>query len=156
MPSGLTANTTYYAQAESAHTFKVRATPSGAALTFSDADDPILVVTALDRDSCIAWAGAVLEDMLPAHVMPLEDPIPPIIRMTCAELAAGKLLSTAGGASASLVDIVDKATKRLERWAKGVPLRASADAPAPPAAGLAASATAPFADRRGWSRFGGL
>lgn len=153
LPAGLSANVTYYAQAVTEHAFRVRDTAGGSAITFSDADDPLLVLSPLPVAAAIAWADAIIDDMLPAHVVPITGTVPEIVRMTSAELAAGKLLAVMGAASASLSDTVDRATKRLERWAKGIPLRGP-DAPAP--AGLASAATVPYVDRRGWGRFGGL
>jgi hypothetical protein len=46
----------------------------------------------------------------------------------------------------------DDAEKRIARWAAGIPVR---NAPGQTPAGLAASATVPYRDRRGWSRYGG-
>lgn len=159
MPSGLSSGVTYYAQAETEHTFKVRSSPGGAALTFTDADDPILVIAPLDYASAIAWADRLLDDMVPGQAVPFDDAalypsgVPEIVRMTSAELAAGKLMAIAGAASKSLSETVDAANKRLARWAQGLPVRGT---PAESRANLAAVAVAPYADRRGWSRFGGL
>jgi hypothetical protein len=96
----------------------------------------------------------MINDSLPAHVVPIDlSAVPEIVRMTAAELAAGRLLSLTGGASENLAAVVDRAHKRLERWGKGVPVRGAV---VPPSANLAHAATAPFRDRRGWWRFGGL
>ncbi len=170
MPAGLSAGTTYYAQAETEHTFKVRATAGGSAITFTDADDPLMVIAPLDREAAIAWASRVIDDMSAGQAVPFDDAalypdgVPEIIRMTAAELAAGKLLASAGASSASIAprtgaasrslsEVVDAAVKRVERWAKGLPVRGT---PADTRAQTAAVAVAPYVDRRGWSRFGGL
>jgi hypothetical protein len=152
MPAGLSSGTTYYAERLTEHTFAVRATAGGSALTFTDAPDPVMVVAPLDVDSAIAWADALIDNMLPAHVVPITGDIPPIVKMSSAELAAGKLLAISGASSVSLSETIDAAMKRLERWGKGVPLR-NPDAPA--AAGLASPALASRTDSRGWRRYGG-
>src|SRR6185295_16816878 len=104
----------------------------------------------------------MLNDMTPAQAVPYDDValypdgVPAIIRMTAAELAAGKLLAGCGAASKSLSEVVDSATKRLARWSGGVPLRGTPEATrvnvAAPAPTIATTAT----DARGWKRFGGL
>jgi hypothetical protein len=159
MPAGLSAGVTYYAQAETEHTFRVRATAGGAAITFTDAEDPLLVVAPLNREAAIEWADRMIDDMSAGQAVPFDDVsiypdgVPAIIRMTSAELAAGKLLAMTGGASRSLAEVVDGAVKRIERWAKGLPVRGTPDASR---ANIAAVATSPVCDARGWRRFGGL
>lgn len=159
MPSGLTAGTTYYAQAETEHTFRVRATAGGAALTFTDAEDPLMVIAPLNREAAIEYADRLIDDMAAGQVVPFDDValypdgVPAIIRMTSAELAAGKLLAVTGSASRPLSEIVDAAIKRIERWSKGLLVRAT---PAESRANIAAVAVAPVCDSRGWRRFGGL
>lgn len=159
MPAGLALGTTYYAQYETEHTFRVRETAGGAAITFTDADDPIMVIAPLNRGAAIEWADRLLDDMIPGQAVPFDDValypegVPPIIRMTSAELAAGKLLAMTGAASRPLADIVDAAIKRVERWAKGLPVRGT---PAETRTNLAAVATVPVYDSRGWRRYGGL
>jgi hypothetical protein len=159
LPTGLSEGVTYYAEALTEHTFKVRASASGPALTISDADDPVMVIVPLPVADAIAWAEQVIYDSLPAHAVPLAQgaTVPQILRMTCAELAAGKLLALSGSATRSLTDTLEAATKRVERWGRGVPLR---DAAAPARTNLAASGappvTSPYLDRRGWRRYGGL
>jgi hypothetical protein len=155
LPAELSASTTYYAEAETAHTFRVRATAGGSALTITDAEDPVMVISPLPVSEAIAWAEQIINDHLPAHAMPIAsgETVPEIIRMTCAELAAGKLLALTGSVQRPLSETVDKAMARLARWAKGVPLT---DANAPARTNLAAVSTAQYHDRRGWSRYGGL
>jgi hypothetical protein len=155
LPAELSEGVTYFAEAVTEHTFKVRATASGAALTLTDTDDPIMVIVPLPVAEAIAWAEQVIYDSLPAHAVPIAQSaaVPQLLRMTCAELAAGKLLSISGAASRSLSDTVDMALKRVERWGRGVPLR---DPDAPARTNLAASASAPPSDARGWRRYGGI
>jgi hypothetical protein len=155
LPAELSASVTYYAEALTEHTFRVRATAGGAALTITDAVDPVVVASPLPISDAIAWAEQMIYDSLPAHAVPIADgdEVPAILRMTCAELAAGKLLALMGATSVSLSDTVDRALKRLARWNTGVPIR---DAAAPARTVVAAVATTPYPDRRGWGRYGGL
>lgn len=153
LPEPLAEGVTYYAIPVTESAFSVAAAADGPAIDLTTAGENVVVIAPLPVDSAIAWASRVIDDMLPAHVVPLEEPIHELVKMTCAELAAGKLLARAGSASRSLTEMVDAARKRLERWAKGIPLRG---ADTPPPAGLAAGATAPYSDRRGWQRYGGL
>ncbi len=165
MPAGLSAGTTYYAEFATEHTFRVRATAGGAAITFTDADadEPIVVVAPLNRSAAIEYADRLIDDMVPGQTVPFDnatyypDGVPAIIKMTSAEIAAGKLLAISGSASRSLADTVDAAVKRLERWAKGLPVRGTPDASranlsvsSPPAA------VSVCTDSRGWRRWGGL
>lgn len=152
MPAGLTAGTTYYALPVTAGTFSVSATPGGAAVNITTAGARVVCVTPLPTEAAIEWASREIENLLPAHVVPLEAPVPDIIRMTCAELAAWKVLAIMGAAPKALLEVYDGAQRRLARWARGVPVR-GADVPAH--AGLSMSA-APREDARGWGRYGGI
>lgn len=156
LPAPLVEGTTYYAIPVDDYTFKVAATEDGAAIDLTTAGDDFVVIDPFENpmNAAIAWASRVIDDMLPAHVVPIEaDAIPEIVRMTAAELAAGKLAARGGTQSKSLTETVDTAVKRLARWGKGVPIRGAV---VPPSASLAASATIPYArDRRGWGRWGG-
>lgn len=153
LPAPLVAGTSYYAVPSGDNAFAVSATSGGSAVDFTTSGSRIVVIAPLGFASAISWASRLIDDMLPAHVVPIEETIPEIVRMTCAELAAGKMLSLAGNVSKSLAEIVDQARKRLERWAKGVPLRGDN---VPVAAGLSVSASVPYRDPRGWNRFGGI
>lgn len=153
LPSPLQAGVTYYAIVVDGDSFSVALTPSGSAIDLTTAGSRFVVIAPLPIESVIAWAERLIDDMLPAHLVPLADPVPDIVVMTCAELAAGKLVAGSGAASKSITEIVDAATRRVQRWAKGVPLRG---APATSHANLACSATAGYRDSRGWRRFGGL
>ncbi len=118
----------------------------------------MLVVVPINYKAACEWASQLISDMVPAHAVPFTSPVPPILRMTAAELAARKIMQTTGsGELVSLTALADLALKRVERWATGVPIR---DANATEAANLATSAvaspTVPLTDRRGWGQYGGL
>ena len=152
LPAPLAAGTTYYAIPADADTFSVSTTEDGAAVNLTTAGERFVAIDPLPVTAAISWASQIIDDMLPAHVVPLDaDAIPEIVRFTCAELAAGKLAARSGNGSKSLTEIVDAANKRLARWGKGVPIRGAVE---PPHAGLSASASAPFRDRRGWWKYG--
>lgn len=155
LPAELSEGVTYYAESLTEHTFAVRATAGGSALTITDAEDPVMVIVPLPIADAIAWAEQVIFDSLPAHAVPLAqgDAVPALLKMTCAELAAGKLLALSGAASRSLSETVDMALKRVERWGRGIPLR---DPDAPARTNLAVPASSPPSDARGWRRYGGL
>lgn len=155
MPGGLTAGTTYYAHPLDESQFQARSAPEGGPIvnitSAGDAERVILIVP-LDVESWIRWASRVVDEMLPAHVVPLATPYPEVIVITTAELAAAKGLGVGGASSRSLAKMRDDAEKRLARWASGLPVR---NAPDQTPANMATSAAVPYRDRRGWSRYGG-
>lgn len=153
LPAPLVEGTTYYAIPRTDSTFALAATAGGSAINLTADGENVLVVVPLPIAESIAWASRVIDESLPEHVVPLVAPYPEIVVMTCAELAAGKLSGRDGFVAKPLADIVDAATKRLARWAAGVPIRGE-NAPEP--AGLAVTATTPYLDSRGWNKFGGL
>jgi hypothetical protein len=152
LPSPLVAGTSYYAIPLTESTFSVSATEDGDAVDLTTAGSRVLVIAPLSLEDACAFGSRLVDDCLPAHVVPLESPYPELVVMTAAELAIWKA-TTGKGSSKTLTDMVDQARKRLERWAKGVPIR-DENAPAP--ANLAVGASAALNDPRGWTRFGGL
>jgi len=152
LSSPLAAGVTYYAIPVTDDAFSVSTTLGGAALDILTNGLGVIVIAPLPILQSIEWASRLIDDMLPAHVVPLVAPYPPLVRMTCAELAAGKLVGSSGATSKSLTEMVDYARTRLTRWAKGVPIRGEN---APKAANLSTAAALPYLDSRGWNRFGG-
>jgi hypothetical protein len=146
MPGGLSDNTTYYAIRVSDAVFQVAASASGSAVDLSSAGNRLLVAAPVPYASAIRWASEIVNDMLPAHIVPLET-VPELIRMTTAELAIGKLMSRQGAQATTLSTAVNAAQERLKRWGKGVPLRGP---DAPPRANLSARMTTAVRDPRGW------
>lgn len=123
LPNPLTAGTTYYVVNAEDNRFQVSATQGGAAVDLTTTGDRTIVIGKLPKDEAIAEASALIDDMLPAHVVPLTAPYPEIVRVTCAQLAVAILLTATGGSSEALGKTLDYAQKRLERWSKGVPIR---------------------------------
>jgi hypothetical protein len=155
LPAPLVAGVTYYAVPINDATFSVAAALDGAAIDLTSYGSRIVVGTQLPIAAAIRFGAALIDDMLPAHVLPLVEPYPPIVVMTNAELAIGKLTTSTGNGSKSIGEMVDVARKRLERWAAGVPLRGE-NTPAPANLAATAVATAPGRDSRGWGRWGAL
>jgi hypothetical protein len=172
LPGGLVAGTTYFAKVIDESQFQARATAGGAAIDITSAGDPerVLLIVPLPVLSWIRWASREVEELAPAHVVPFvkvddadvrEDEAgydaatgkyPGAVVICAAELAATKGLGFGGASSRTLSKVRDDAEKRLARWAAGIPIR---NAPRQTPANLATSATVPYRDRRGWSRYGG-
>jgi hypothetical protein len=153
LPAPLVEDVVYFALPVNANTFKVADTAGGGPIDLTSAGSQIVIVTPINYAASISYASRLIDEMLVGHVLIEDgDPIPEIIRMTCAEIAIGKLALISGSVSKSLGEIVDYARKRLDVWAKGNPLRAK-NKPAP--ANLATSAaTMPIGDARGWNNGG--
>ena len=158
MPAPLSAGTRYYAIASTDGTFQVAATQADALannpINLTTAGAEVLVSSPLPVEESIAWADQQIDQALINHAVPLTAPYPAIVVMTSAELAAAKLGLFSGGTSKSLTDMMAKAETRLQAWAKGLAVRGENTAPEE-RTNLARSATVPYVDRRGWSRFGG-
>jgi hypothetical protein len=152
LTSPLVSGQRYYAQPVDDDHFSVSGTSGGAVVDLLVAGSRVLMITPLPIADSIAHASALIDNCLPAHVVPLTAPFPPLVRMVCAELAAGELGYFSGGVSKSMADMVASAQKILDRWAKGVPIRGTN---APKAARLSAVAGSTGGDARGWSRYGG-
>lgn len=152
MPGGLSANVTYFVRRLRESAFQVASTENGDPLDVTTAGSRVVVYAPINIAATLEWASRVLDDaMQGSTVVPLALPVPEIIRMTCAELAAGKLMAGRNG-SRALSEVVAAAVARAAKWAKVRPQGDHAKAPA----GLAASATVPYADPRGWNKFGGI
>lgn len=154
LPAPLAPATTYYVIPVTGGAFSVAATPSGPAIVFTTVGSRVLVIAAFATliAGAILFASRVIDQALPAHLVPLTAPIHELVRITAAELAVAHLVPTAGGSSKTLADISDAATKRIEKWGRGQPLRGENR---PPPANVATSASVPYRDSRGWNRFGG-
>lgn len=153
LPAPLLELVTYYAIPLDGDRFQVSASPNGPSIPLTTTGARVVVIAPLPIASAIEWASLIIEDMLPAHLVPIPAPVHELVRATCAELAAGKLLARTGSASVSLTTTITEAQKRLARWAKGIPLRGE-NTPTP--ANLAPAAlTASARDSAGWNRYGG-
>lgn len=155
MAAPLVAGVQYFARDTTDNTWSAAATAGGAAIDLTTTGARMVLVVPLNKAAAITWASSMLDQFLPAHAVPLPGaPIPPILRSTCAELAAGKLTRLMGRNSKTITTMVDDAGKLVARWGKGVPIR-GVDAPGTHT-NLARAATAPFRDPSGWNQNGGI
>jgi hypothetical protein len=156
LPGGLAEGVSYFAIPIDESHFQVSATAGGAPIDLTSSGSTVLVISPLPVAAAIEWGARTIDDMLPAHVVPLASPYPPIVVATNAELAAGKLATRGGYVSKALSDIIAGAQKKLERWAKNVEIRGE-NAPQPAQGAAVATAVAvPADDVRGWFRWGSL
>lgn len=147
LPAPLVEGVTYYARRVSDSLFQVSLTVGGVAIDLTTTGARVLVIESLPLLPAIYWASAIIEDNVPGHLLPFVAPYPEIVRMTCAELAIGKLMARQGAQPVSLSAIVADAQKRLARWATGIPIRGTAPSTR---ANLAVSASVGYRDARGW------
>lgn len=153
LPAPLAEGVTYYAIPRTESTFALAATVDGSAIDLTTAGENIVVVAPMPIGPAITWASRYLDDFMPAHVVPMTAPVPPIIKMAAAELAAWKLTGRSGATSIALSKMIDDLKKRIDRWAAGVPIRGENEQPP---ANLSVSASATGCDPDGWRRYGGL
>lgn len=149
MPGGLTEGTTYYAIVLSQSRFQVSATVGGAAIDLSSAGANVLASFPLPVDAALTWASRIIDENLPAHVVPLAAESE-TVRMVCLQLAAGYLANRGGTQSDALAEVVATGVKLLDKWAKHIPVR-DVDAPASLSIGTGGTATT-----CAWRRYGGL
>jgi hypothetical protein len=151
LPAPLVEGTVYYAIDVNEYTFQVAATAGGSAIDLTTTGSTVLVIPPDPVPGAIAWAEAIVLDSLPAAVLPLTEPYPPVLVTTCAELAAWKLVGAVGGVTLPLAEVLVGVQKRLDHWASGAVIR-GVGAPLP--ASAAASSRALGAQGR--ARFGGI
>lgn len=144
----LVAGTTYYVIRVTDSTFKLAATAGGAAIDLSSDGVSMVVSAALPIDETLELYSRWVDDLLPAHLVPLTSPYPVVVIAVVARLA-GKALLNLDGKSSEIVNAAELVAKaQIERWAKGIPLR---DAKATASANLAVTSTMGAAsDPRGW------
>jgi hypothetical protein len=153
LPAPLLADTVYYVTPVTESVFTLSATEGGATIDLTSTGARFMVTREIPFAAAIHRASRVIDQNLPAHAVPKDgDPIHELVRVTCAELAVAYLVPAAGNGNKSLASVLDTAVARLKVWARGVPLRGPN---APAHTNTAIVATAPYADRRGWSRYGG-
>jgi phage gp36-like protein len=149
LPSGIALGTTYYAIRLSDHAFRVSTESDGSApVTLTTNGDLVLVIHERPVATAIEWASAHVDQMLPAHAVPLESPYPAIVVSVTAELAAFRLRNSSEREEGALVRTLEQTRRLLERWGRGVPIRGT-NAPAPSrATNLAIASSGSSADRR--------
>lgn len=153
LPSPIAESSTYYVISTSDWEFQIAATAGGSAINLTTTGSTFAVLAPLPVSDTIEKASRMVDDMCPAHLVPFDSPYPDIVVMTTAELAASMLLALTGGESAPLTSIYDIARKRIDRWARGIPVRGD-NAPSTSQkaySGVATSSTLPD-----WRRYGGI
>lgn len=119
---GVTEGTTYYAEALTDRTFQVYAASTGGSpIVSTDGGENVVVVGPIPdmREFYSRWC----DTFFPGHVVPFEDPIPPLVRGLTAQLCANATLRATGQASVSQDEIENQARVQLERFAKGMAIR---------------------------------
>ncbi|MCL2777724.1 MAG: hypothetical protein FWD73_06940 [Polyangiaceae bacterium] len=123
LSSPLEEGTTYYAIRTSNSAFKLAATEGGAPIDLtSDAFD-VFVYRDPDFDGFIEFYSRWADTFLPAHVVPLEPPVHPLVRGIVADLVAARLLNIGGQDSALMTAVRTEAMLQLKDFARGYPLR---------------------------------
>lgn len=146
LPAELATGVTYYAIPVSDSTFRVAAAPAGAAINITTVGDRVLLVVPLPVGDWIEWASAIVDDVLPAHAVPLTGPIAVTIKTVVATLAAHRGMAATGKSTTGQEKLIEWAQETVKRWQKGVPVR-GADAPTS-ATNLAVKGSAPAG---GWT-----
>jgi len=154
LPSPLVAGTSYYAIVLTADTLRVATTLAGALVgsyvNLTTTGSSIVVVAPLPWDAWIAECSAMIDQTLPAHIVPLTGTIPEPIKSYAACLLAMRALAHVGAATQAVQGQLEFWQRQADKWARGVPLRG---ANVPTSANLAVVSVA--TDDRGWSRSDG-
>lgn len=145
----LAEGTTYFVIRVTDSTFQLAASAGGSAINLTSNGDQMMVAAALPVNDVLELYSRWVDDLLPAHGVPLTSPYPVIVVATVAELAAKKLLDLSGQQS-GIIDAAEVAAKaKLERWAKGIPVR-DARVTTERTNRAISSTLATTTDRRGW------
>ncbi len=150
LPAPISAGVTYYAIPLTASTFSVSSTVGGPAITLSSDGSNVVVVGEFPWADWIAECSAMVDQTLPAHVVPITGTIPEPIRTYTAALLAMRVLSHVGAQSAAIQSSIQFYEKQAQKWAKHAPLRG---ANAPRVVNVAAI-NPTSSDSRGWSTDG--
>lgn len=147
LAGGLVADTTYYVIRVSDSTFKLAATPSGSAINITSDGVDMVVIAESPIDDILEAVSELADGYMP-HLVPLTAPYPKTVVMTVATIAGRRWQNLSGTISDAVIALEEQAWKQLERWAKGVPVRA---ANVTASSNLAVTASlASTTDRRGW------
>lgn len=152
LPSPLAAGTTYYAIPLTESTFQVAASSGGAAINLTTAGSNVIAIAPFQWDEWIIECSAMVEQTLPAHVVPIESTVPEPVRLYTACLLAMRALAHVGAQTQAVQVQLDFWGKQADKWARGVPLRG---ANVPASANLAVTRSASQVDPRGWDSPGG-
>lgn len=152
LPTPLVQNGTYYAKRISDSTFKVAATPSGAAIDLTGANGgQVAVATPLPFDATLEYFSRWVDGIIPHHVPLTPDDdgeYPLVVTVTVAKLTSRELQRLAGISSESMKEVLEESMTQVKAWAAGRPIR---DARVTTSSNLAVTGTSTTArDPRGW------
>ncbi|HXG69993.1 MAG TPA: hypothetical protein VNJ04_05190 [Gemmatimonadaceae bacterium] len=144
----LVEGTIYYAIRLSGARFKLSAALGGLPLDLTTDAVSMFVVREPSFDQQIEFYSRWADAFLPAHLVPLTEPIHPFVRGIVADLAAKRMLNIAGQESAILTETELASKAQLERFVKGLSLRG---APATASSNMAVTTSlSATTDSRGW------
>ncbi len=145
----LVAGTTYYAIRLDNASFKLSATPTGAAIDLTTDAVEMMVMRDPDFDYWIGVYSRWADTNFPGHAVPFTPgKVPSIVESLTADLVAKRMFNVGGQASDSLKDMEITSAAQLARFATGMPIRdAAATAPTNLAINAALSTGT---DPRGW------
>jgi hypothetical protein len=123
MPTPLVAGVPYYAIRISESTFKVSLTAGGEPVNLTVDGASVVVSIALPVDEILEYYSRFVDDVIPAHLVPLTAPYPTTVVVAVATLAAKRLLYIAQQSSESMDALELGERAKLERWAAHVPIR---------------------------------
>lgn len=148
----LAEGTTYFAIRLSNSTLKLATTynnaVAGTAVDLTSASVSMAIVREPDFDLTIEESSRWADTCLPAHLLPLEAPVHPLVRSVVADVAAKRMLNYLGQDSEIVTKAEIEGKAILLRFVSGMPLRGAA---ATSSANLAVTTTlTDLADSRGW------
>jgi hypothetical protein len=123
LPSPIVAGTTYYAIRYNEQFFGAALTPAGAAIDLIRNGSAVVVATPLPFDDVLEACSRYVDEFMPANAVPFPLPCPRAVTDIVAELAAARLMTGNGQRSEALDRAEIAAKARLERFAKGIPVR---------------------------------
>lgn len=147
LPSPLVAGTVYYAIPLSSDSFRVASAPGGSAINLTTAGSNIVAIPQLPWTLWIAECSAMLDQVLPAHVVPITGTVPEPVRLYTAALLAMRALAHVGAETAAVQGQIEFWSKQADKWSRAVPLRG---ANVPASANCAIVGSVSGADPRGW------
>jgi len=147
----LVAGTSYFVIKLTDATFSLALTSGGAAIDLTTNGITMIVKpSTLPIDELLEAYSRFVDDFVPSHAVPMPAPYDKTLVRIVSELTAAKLLSLTGQSSASMAEAELAAKAQLERWAKGLPLRAVEAANVSTNRAVTSDFTA-VSDPRGWS-----
>lgn len=151
LPGNISAGTTYYAIVVDDATFKLAPTAGGAAINLTGTPTNVLLIRPLPIADWITDATDEINQVLPAHVVPIDDSsianVPRVVRVHCARRAALAGLIFTGGSTLDIERLTLASKYDMDAWAKGRPI---AGAVVPERGNLAVRASTTAVDVRGW------